>query len=167
MYCDENGIKRQLSSPNSFEKNGIVERRNESVAKAVRAMLFENDVPKTFWREVVNTIVYTLNKVQIRKGMGKIPYELWFGYSQSVKYFRIFGSKCYIKRNDDIGKFHPRSDECMFLGYSLKSKAFKCFNYRTKTIVECANERIDEKFGTKEKMIDYNSDEDYDNSRLI
>ena len=104
-------------------------------------MLFENDIPKTFWREAVNTAVYTLNRVQLRKGMDKTPYELWFGYSPSVKYFRIFGSKCYIKRNDDIGKFDPRSDEGMFLGYSLKSKAFRCFNYRTKTIVECANVR--------------------------
>ena len=92
-------------------------------------MLFENDVPKTFWREVVNTVVYTLHRVQIRKGMDKTPYELWFGYSPSIKYFRIFGSKYYIKRDDDISKFDPRSDEGMFLRYSLKSKAYRCFNY--------------------------------------
>ena len=83
-----------------------------------------------------------------------------FGYSPSIEYFRTFGSKCYIKRNDDIDKFEPRSDEGMFLGYSLKSKAFRCFNYRTKTIVECANVRIDEKFGTKKKIMEYNSDEE-------
>ena len=53
----------------------------------------------------------------------------------------------------------------MFLGYSLKCKAYRCFNYRTKTIVECTTVRIDEKFGTKEKMMDYNSDED-DDSRV-
>ena len=55
--------------------------------------------------------------------MNKTPYELWFGHSPSVKYFRIFGSKCYIKRDVDIGKFDPRSNEGMFFGYSLKSKA--------------------------------------------
>ena len=99
--------------------------------------------------------------------MSKTPYELWFGHSPSVKYFKIFGSKCYIKRDDDIGKFDPRSDEVMFLGYSMKTKAFRCFNYRTKTIVEFENVRIDEKFGTKEKMIDYNSDEEEDNSRIV
>ena len=38
------------------------------------------------------------------------------------KCFRIFGSKCYIKRDDDVGKFDPRSNEGMFLGYSLKAK---------------------------------------------
>ena len=48
----------------------------------------------------------------------------------------------------------------MFHGYSLKSKAYRCFNYKTKTIVECTNVRIDKKFGTKEKMMDYNSGED-------
>ena len=54
--------------------------------------------------------------------MSKIPYELWFGHSPSVNYFRIFGSKCYIKRDDDIGKFDAKTFESMFLGYSLKER---------------------------------------------
>lgn len=99
--------------------------------------------------------------------MRKIPYELWFFHSPSVKYFKIFGGKCYIKIDDDIDKLDPRSDDSMFLGYSLKSKAHRFFNYRTNTIVEFANVRIDENFGTKEKMVYYNSDEEEDNSRII
>lgn len=55
----------------------------------------------------------------------------------------------------------------MFLGYSLKRKAYRCFNYRTKTIIECANVRIDGKFGTKEKMVDYNSGDEEDNSGIV
>ena len=51
----------------------------------------------------------------------------------------------------------------MFLSYSLKSEAYICFNYGTKTIVECTNVRIDENFGTKEKMVDYKSNEEVDN----
>ena len=81
-------------------------------------MLVENDVSKPFWSEVVNTAVYTMNKVQVRKDTNKTPYELWFGHSIIVKYFRIFGGKCYIKRDDDIGKFDARSDEGIFLGHS-------------------------------------------------
>ena len=76
------------------------------------------------------------------------------------KVFQNIWRKCYIKRDDDIGKFDPRSDEGMFLGYSLKRNAYICFNYRTKTIVECTNVRIDEKFRTNENMIDYNLDEE-------
>ena len=130
-------------------------------------MLFENDVSKTFWREAINTTVYTLNKVKIRKRRSKTLYELWFGHSPLAKYLRTFGCKCYTKRDDDIGKFDPRNDEGMFLGYSLKIKAHRCFNYRTKTIVECTNVRIDEKFGTKEKMVDYNLDEEENNFGIV
>ena len=85
-------------------------------------MLTENDVSKTFWKEAMYTTVYTMNKVQVRKDTNKKPYELWFGYSPLVEYFKFFGSKCYIKRDDDIGKFDARSDEGMFLGYSLKTR---------------------------------------------
>jgi hypothetical protein len=31
----------------------------------------------------------------------KTPYELWKGRIVNVKHFRVFGSKCYIKREDN------------------------------------------------------------------
>ena len=120
-------------------------------------MNFEKDVSKKFWREVLNTIVYTMNKFQVSKDTNMTPYEIQFCHSHIVKYLRNFESKCYIKREDDIGMFHARSDEGMFLGYSLKSKAYKCLNQRTKTIVESANVRVDEKFGIRERMLAYDS----------
>ena len=55
----------------------------------------------------------------------------------------------------------------MVLGYSLKTKAYRCFNYRTKKIVECTNVRIDEKFGTKKKLVDCNYDEEDNNSKIV
>ena len=109
-------------------------------------MLVVNDVSKIFWREAMNTTVYTMNRVQVRKDTNKIAYELWFGHSPTVKYFRIFGSKCYIKRDDDIVKFDATSDEGIFLGYSLKNKAYRCYNLRTMTIMESVNVRVDKKF---------------------
>ena len=48
----------------------------------------------------------------------------------------------------------------MFLGYSLKRKAYICYNQRTKTIMESANVRIDEKFIIKEIIVDYDSHDD-------
>ena len=43
------------------------------------------------------------------------PYQLWYGIPSLVKYFRVFGRKCYIKRNeDDLGNFDPRTDEGIF-----------------------------------------------------
>ena len=48
----------------------------------------------------------------------------------------------------------------MFLGYSLKIKAYTYFNQRTKNIVESTNVRVGEKFGILERILDYDSDEE-------
>ena len=84
-------------------------------------MLNEAKIPDCYWREVVYTIVYVQNRGQLRVNSDNTPYELWFGRPASVKHFRVFESKCYIKREDDnLGKFDSRTDEGIFLGYSSK-----------------------------------------------
>ena len=45
----------------------------------------------------------------------------------------------------------------MLLGYSLKRKSYKKFNKRTKTIIKRENVKVYEKFGVKERIIDYDS----------
>lgn len=67
MFFEENGIKRQLSSPKNPKKNGIAERINRLVLEAKRVIVFENDVSKTFQREVVNMVVYTEKKYKSKK----------------------------------------------------------------------------------------------------
>ena len=42
------------------------------------------------------------------------------------------------------GKFDIKGDEGIFLGYSYKSKAYKCLNFSTHKIIESAHVRIDE-----------------------
>jgi hypothetical protein len=101
---------------------------------------------------------------KIRVKNDKTPYELLKGQETSIKQFRIFGSKCYIKRDDeDLGKFDSREDEGIFLGYSSRRKAYRCCNKRLQNIVESINVKIDEarphknKFPIKE--IEYNEEE--------
>jgi hypothetical protein len=55
-------------------------------------------------------------------------------------YFRTFGSKSYILRDrENLGKFDPKSDEGIFLGYSTNNCAYKVFNNRTETVMESVN----------------------------
>ena len=70
----------------------------------------------------------------------KTPYELWRGKKPVVKYFRIFGSDCYILRDiENLEKFDAKSDKGYFLGYSSTSKAYRVYNLRTKTVMESSN----------------------------
>ena len=41
-----------------------------------RTMLNENNLPKYFWVEVVNTSCYVFNKILLRLILKKTPYEL-------------------------------------------------------------------------------------------
>ena len=62
-----------------------------------------------------------------------------------MKYFRIFGSTCFIlKDRENVGKFDSRSDEGIFLGYSSTSKAYRVYNKRTMKVMEIVNVVIDE-----------------------
>jgi hypothetical protein len=62
--------------------------------------------------------------VNIKGDTIKNPYEIWFVHAPTIRYFKNFGSKCYIRRDEDLRNFDTRGDEGIFLGYCTKSKAF-------------------------------------------
>ena len=109
-----------------------------------RTLIMEKNIAPKYWREVVSTIVYTLNRVQIKKGTNATPFELWYGLSPNVKYFKVFVSKWYMLKDTRNGKFDAKSDEGIFLGYSPWRKAYKCLNTNTNKIEESANVNFDE-----------------------
>ena len=110
-----------------------------------RAILHNKNVARNLWGEAINTTCHTVNKVYFRPGTKKTPFELWKGRKPNVKYFRIFGSTCFIlKDRENVGEFDSRSDEGIFLGYSFTSKAYRVYNKRTKKVMETVNVVIDE-----------------------
>ena len=105
-----------------------------------RVMLHNKKLIKSFWGEAVNIACHTLNRVYFRPDSKKTPYELWSGKKSIVKYFRIFGSDCYILRDrENLEKFDAKSDKGYFLGYSSTSRAYRVYNPRTKIVMESSN----------------------------
>ena len=114
----------------------------------------EGKLSDSFWREVVYTVVYILNRGQIKVNKDKTPYKLWYGRPALVKYFKVFGDNCYIKRNeDDRGKFNSRTDEGIFLGYSSTKRAYRCYNKRLHKSVESDDVKVDDMKPRKEKVL--------------
>ena len=108
-------------------------------------MLNENNLPKYFWAEVVNTSCYVLNRILLRLILKKTPYELWKNKKSNISYFKIFGCKCFIlNTKDNLGKFDAKSDVGIFIGYSTSSKTFRVFNKRTMVVEESIHVIFDE-----------------------
>ena len=63
-----------------------------------------------------------------------------------LSYLRAFGCKYFVMNDgkDDLGKFDPRSDEGVFVGYSSSSKAYRIFNKRTQCVEESIHVLFDE-----------------------
>ena len=145
-FCEEHGIKHNFSAPRTPQQNGVVERKNRSLEEMARTMLNESKIPKHFWADAVNTACYVLNRAFLRPLIGKTPYELYVGRKPNLSHLRVFGCKCYVHNNgkDNLGKFDAKSDNAIFLGYSLHSKAYRVFNKRTMTIEESFHVVFDE-----------------------
>ena len=108
-------------------------------------MLHNKDLARNLWGKVVNTACHTVNRVYFRLGTKKTSYELWKEKKPNVKYFKNFGSTCFIlKDRENVGKFGSRSDEGIFLRYSSTSKAYRVYNKRTMKVMETVNVVIDE-----------------------
>ena len=80
----------------------------------------------------------------MKKGTLATPFELWYGHSPNVNYFKVFGCKCYILKETRNGIFYAKSDEDIFLGYSTRRKAYKCLNVNANKVLESANVKFDE-----------------------
>ncbi|KAH9679831.1 hypothetical protein KPL71_026290 [Citrus sinensis] len=162
-FCNNLGIEHQFSSPRTPQQNGVVERKNRSIQEMARTMLNENALPKYFWAEAVNTACYVLNRVLIRPNHNKTPYELWKDRKPNIGYFKVFGCKCFVlNTKDNLGKFDPKSDVGIFLGYSNSSKAYRVYNKRTLVVEESMHVTFDESnpSSMEKVVVDDNAEEE-------
>ena len=162
-FCNDFGIEHQFSSPRTPQQNGVVGRKNRSIQEMAKTMLNENSLPKYFWAEAVNTACYVLNHVLIRPNFNKTPYELWKHRKPNIGYFKVFGCKCFIlNTKNNLGKFDPKSNVGIFLGYSNSSKGYRVYNKNTLVVEESMHVTFDESnpSSTEKVVVDNDVDED-------
>jgi len=96
--------------------------------------------------EAVNIACYIMNRALIRPLLKKTPYELYSGRKSNISHLHVFRCKCFVLNNgkDNLDKFDAKSDEGIFLGYSLHSKTFRIYNKKTMIIEESIHVAFDE-----------------------
>ncbi|KAL8118663.1 hypothetical protein AgCh_016254 [Apium graveolens] len=116
-FFKEHGIKQEFSAPGTPQQNGVVERKNKTLIEAARTMLDEAKLPTYFWAEAVLTACFTQNATLINKH-GKTPYEMVKKKKPNMKYFHVFGCKCFILKThpEQLSKFDLKADEGIFVG---------------------------------------------------
>nr|GEW88515.1 retrovirus-related Pol polyprotein from transposon TNT 1-94 [Tanacetum cinerariifolium] len=131
-FFDEVGITQQFSAARTPQQNGVVKRRNQTLVEAARTMHTFANLPMFLWAEAIATACFTHNRSIIHKRFDKTPYELMNKRKPNIKFFRVFGCRCYLLNDyEDVEKLKAKRDIKVFVGYSKESVAFRIYNKRT------------------------------------
>jgi transposase InsO family protein len=134
-YLKEHGIQRKYSCSYSPKQNGVAKRKKRHIVEITRAMLNEKNLPNYFWAEAVATAVYIMNRTPTAVVHGMTPEEKFIGKKPDVSHFRVFGCIAYVHVPDEKrSKLDPKTEKCIFIGYSLKQKGYRCFNPSTQKL---------------------------------
>lgn len=130
-----NGIKRQLTVPYTPQQNGVAERANRTLIEMARTMLIHSGLSESFWAEAVRTSSYIRNRTTTKILHDKTPFEVWYGYKPAVGHFKVFGVKAIVLNKTTTKKFAPKGTECIMIGYSEESKAYRLFNPKNRKVI--------------------------------
>ena len=89
-FCEEQGIRRQLTIPSTAQQNAMVERKNRTLLHMVSSMMTHANLLMNFWRDASLTAIYILNRGP-SKSIPPTPYELWHGRKPSLAHLHPWG----------------------------------------------------------------------------
>ena len=123
------GTIHQSSCTDTPQQNGVAERKHRHLVETARSLLLSSGVPSIFWGEALLTATYVINRIPTAHNSGLSPFEKLYGESPDYSSLRVFGCTCFVLRpHVERNKLSPRSALCVFLGYGIGQKGYRCFD---------------------------------------
>lgn len=136
-FLQEEGIIHQLTVEYTPQQNGVAERANRTLTEMARCIMLQAELPDSLWAEATNTATYLRNRSVTKSLEGITPLEAWSQQKPYVGFLRIIGSKAIaLNKGQRRGKFQPKGDEYILVGYSQESKAYRLWKSGTKTVIK-------------------------------
>ena len=63
QWFQKEGIIHESSCITTPQQNGVAKRKNDRLLECTRALLFQQNVPKSYWGEAVLASIYVINKI--------------------------------------------------------------------------------------------------------
>jgi hypothetical protein len=135
-WCTTNGYVLQTTAPYTSAHNGRAECMHLTVMIRMRAMRASTPkVPPNRWDEFALTAGYLSARTPTRT-LGKTPYEVWHGKKPDLSHLREIGSRAFALILKHNPKIYERSFECILVGYSPNSKAYRLYHHTTHRLFE-------------------------------
>ena len=82
--------------PRTPQENGVLERMNRTIMERARCMRLHAGLPLHFLVDVVNTVVYLINRRPSSALDGGIPEEAWTSKPLKYPFLRTFGYEAFV-----------------------------------------------------------------------
>ncbi|WZY72206.1 hypothetical protein YC2023_004446 [Brassica napus] len=154
LHLAQHEILHQTSCPYTPQQNGVAERKNRHLMEVARSMMFQSNVPKKFWSDVVATACYLINRTPTLILQGQSPFEVLNQYKPSLEHMKVFGCLCFVMVPGEIrNKLEAKSSKAMFIGYSSSQKGYKCYDPNTRRVLVSREVKFVEEKGYYEEQI--------------
>lgn len=107
-----------------------------TVNNAIRTLLFQAKMPPSYWPEALHAVVHVLNILPSSAIGAKTPHFLIYGKHPTYDHLRTFRCLAFPNMNHSPAhKLSPRSTPCLFLGYPIHHRGYRCLDLKTNRII--------------------------------
>ncbi|EOY09661.1 Cysteine-rich RLK (RECEPTOR-like protein kinase) 8 [Theobroma cacao] len=125
-FFAKTGIIHHLSSVDTPQQNGIVERKHRHILTVARALMHQSSVPICLWGDAILTAVHIINRVPTKILQNKSPFELIFHKAPTYEHLRVFGCLCFVSTLPQYRKKLDKiASKFIFLEYPNYIKGYK------------------------------------------
>ncbi|KAA0035089.1 Beta-galactosidase [Cucumis melo var. makuwa] len=133
-FLASKGIVHQTSCAYTPQQNGVAERKNRHLVEVAHSLMLSTSLPSYLWGDAILTAAHLINRMPSRILHLQTPLDcLKESYPSTCLIsevpLRVFGCTAYVHNfGPNQTKFTPRAQACVFVGYPLHQRGYKCFH---------------------------------------
>lgn len=129
---------------------------NMTIMERARCMRLHARLPLQFWENVIDIVVYLINRGPSSSLDGGIPEEAWTGKKVNYSFLKTFGCEAIVHINkENRTKLEEKSKKCTFIGYGVNDFGYHFYDYEKQKIIRSRdiifNEKVLYKYHMQEK----------------
>ena len=123
------------------------------IMEHARCMRLHARFPLQFWVDVVNTVVYLVNRGPSSALDGGIPEEAWIGKKVNYSFMRTFGCEEFVHIDkENRTKIEDKSKKCTLIGYEVDDFGYHLWDYENYKIIRIRDVVFNEKVMYKDLL---------------
>jgi hypothetical protein len=119
---------------------------NRTIVERAWSMRLHVGFPLQFWADVVDTVVYLINKGPSSSLDGGILEEAWTSEKVNYSFLKTFGCEAFVHIDkENRKKLEAKSKKCTFIGYSVNDFGYRLWDYENHKIIRIRDVIFNEK----------------------